>query len=105
VREHNKYAVQATCGDLQYVHSKFEDTPSIDKRTFNHARSRTRALERVRVVREHDNCVDHVACGYCSVCSANLKRIRPKISECLTTRALAHTRSYNCYHIDEDKQR
>jgi hypothetical protein len=30
----------------------------------------------------------------CSMCLANLKKIRSKISECLTTRALAHASSH-----------
>jgi hypothetical protein len=55
VRGHNKYVAHATCGELQYVPSKFEENPSKDKRMLNHAlaRSHTHALARVYAVREH----------------------------------------------------
>jgi hypothetical protein len=40
--------------DMFYVHRKFEDNPSIDKRTLNQARTRTRALAHVLAVRENE---------------------------------------------------
>jgi hypothetical protein len=39
--------------------SKFEENRSKDKRMFNHARARTRALARVRAMREHEQYVAH----------------------------------------------
>jgi hypothetical protein len=64
VRAHEKYVAHATCGDLYYVDSKFEETSSLDKQTLNHVRARTCALARVQAVGEHDKCVAHITCGY-----------------------------------------
>jgi hypothetical protein len=64
VREHEKYVALATCCDVYYVHPKFEENPSIDKRTVKHTLARTRTLARVPTVREHDKYVAHVTCGH-----------------------------------------
>jgi hypothetical protein len=58
-----KYVAHATCGDLKYVPSKFEENPSKNKRTLNHARIHTCALARVRAMREYEKYVAYATCG------------------------------------------
>jgi hypothetical protein len=57
VSEHEKYVAHSTCCDYLYVHRKFRENRSIDKRILNHARSRTCTLARMRAVREHEKYV------------------------------------------------
>jgi hypothetical protein len=56
-------AEHVICGDPLYVITKFGENQSKDKRMFNHARTRTRVLARMRSVREQEKHLARTTCG------------------------------------------